>query len=66
MTNDMGMSITEETGREIVRRLDIILAKMGWGDDRPLAPVEAETVASGIVLQFQKRKGESHDRKASR
>jgi hypothetical protein len=56
--------ITEETGREIVRRLDIILAKLGWGDDRPLAPVEAESVATGIVLQFRKRKEAKNDRKA--
>lgn len=57
--------LTEETGKEIVRKLDILLDAMGLSANHSITPVEAESIANGIVLQFQKKRGASHDSKAS-
>lgn len=56
--------ITEETAQRIERKLDTILDAMGLTDNHRLAPAEAESIATGIVLQFQKKRGTTNDNKA--
>jgi hypothetical protein len=50
-------TITTHDAQEIHRKLDMILSAMGLSENRRLAPVEAQQIAKGIVLNYQRRQG---------
>lgn len=49
----------------IERKLDLIIDAMGLSEKHRLAPVEVESIAKNIVLQFMNRKAYNakHERK---
>lgn len=57
--------LTEETALRLEKKIDRIMDAMGLTDNHRLSQTEAESIATGIVLQFQKKRGVTHDNKAS-
>ena len=53
----MSSTITTDDAREIHRKLDLIISAMGLSENRRLAPAEAQQIAKGIVLKYQRRQG---------
>ncbi len=51
--------------QEINRKLDLIIDALGLSDRHRLSPIEVDSAAKSIVLQFQRKKNNAtkHERK---